>query len=178
MPEHGNVCFRISCSWISCLSRHIYATNWRKLVAKREFNNTMDKQAVKVVKDDEMVGHLPRKFSRIVWYFLARSGDCTVERNQCWSDRSQGMRKNGGSMAVEFNSSNKVKMKLLKELLACKSWFRTVLKILTNGSFRSHRKQWSTTGFVMFNLCLLKVFSSICDNNKSVYSTRKEWSRV
>ena len=47
-----------------------------KLVAK--LNNTMDKQAVKVVKGDETVGHLPRKFSRIVWYFLARQ--C---RNQC-----------------------------------------------------------------------------------------------
>ena len=33
-----------------------------KLVAKREFNDTMGKQAVKVVKGDEMVGHLPRKF--------------------------------------------------------------------------------------------------------------------
>ena len=43
-----------------------------KLVAKREFNNTMDKQVVKVVKGDETVGHLPRKFSRIVWYFLAQ----------------------------------------------------------------------------------------------------------
>ena len=36
-----------------------------KLFAKREFNSTMDKQAVKVVKADETVGHLPRKFSRI-----------------------------------------------------------------------------------------------------------------
>ena len=34
-----------------------------KLVAKREFNITMDKQAVKVVKGDETVGQLPRKFS-------------------------------------------------------------------------------------------------------------------
>ena len=38
----------------------------QKLVAKREFNNIMDKQAVKVVKGDETVGHLPRKFSRLV----------------------------------------------------------------------------------------------------------------
>ena len=45
-----------------------------ELVAKQEFNNTMDKQAVKVVKGDETVGHLPRKFSRLVWYFLACSG--------------------------------------------------------------------------------------------------------
>ena len=36
----------------------------------------MDKQAVKVVKGDETVGHLLRKVSRsrIVWYFLACSG--------------------------------------------------------------------------------------------------------
>ena len=72
---------------------------------------------MKVVKGDETVGHLPRKFSRIVWYFLARSGEISVEvigRRRC------------GRMEVpwqfEFNSSNKVKMKLLKELLASKSW--------------------------------------------------------
>ena len=38
-------------------------------VAKREFKLTMDKQAVKVLKGDETVGHLPRKFSQLVWYF-------------------------------------------------------------------------------------------------------------
>ena len=57
-----------------------------KLVAKREFNNTMDKQAVKVVKGNETLGQLPRKFSRIVWYFLARSGEISVEvmcRRRC-----------------------------------------------------------------------------------------------
>ena len=36
-----------------------------KLVAKWEFNNPMDKHAVKVVKGDETVGHLSRKFSQI-----------------------------------------------------------------------------------------------------------------
>ena len=50
-----------------------------KLVAKREFNNTMDKQAVKVVKGDETLGHLPRKFFRIVWHFHARSAEISVE---------------------------------------------------------------------------------------------------
>ena len=72
---------------------------------------------MKVVKGDETVGHLPRKFSRIVWYFLACSGEIFVEvigRRRC------------GRMEVplqfEFNSSKKVKMKLLKELLASKSW--------------------------------------------------------
>ena len=48
----------------------IYRDLWKpsigeKLVAKREFNNPMDKHAVKVVKGDEMVGHLSRKFSQI-----------------------------------------------------------------------------------------------------------------
>ena len=50
------------------------------LVHKREFNNAMDKQAVKVVRGDETVGQLPRKLSRIVWYFLARSREISVEK--------------------------------------------------------------------------------------------------
>ena len=71
-----------------------------KLVGKQEFNNTIDKHVVKVVKGDQPVGHLPRKFSQIVWYFLARSGEISVD----WRARVG---------------------------------FRTVLKILTNGLFRS-----------------------------------------
>ena len=74
-----------------------------KLDGKREFNNTIDKHAVQVVKGDQSVSHLPRKFSRIVWYFLARSGETIVD----WRARVR---------------------------------FRTLLKILTNGSFRSQRK--------------------------------------
>ena len=76
----------------------------------------MDKHAVKVVKGDETVGHLPRKFSRIVWYFLAHSGEISVEVISC---------RRCGRIEVpwqlDFNFSNKVQMKLLKELLASKS---------------------------------------------------------
>ena len=48
----------------------VYQDLWQpsigaKLVAKRDFNNPMDKHAVKVVKGDETVGHLSRKFSQI-----------------------------------------------------------------------------------------------------------------
>ena len=48
---------------------HVYHDLWKpsigeKLVAKREFNNPMDKHAVKVVKGNETVGHLSRKFSQ------------------------------------------------------------------------------------------------------------------
>ena len=34
---------------------------------------------MKVVKGDETVGHLPCKLPRIVWYFLACSGEISVE---------------------------------------------------------------------------------------------------
>ena len=47
---------------------HVYQDLWKssigeKLVAKQEFNNPIVKQAVKVVKGNETVGHLPREFS-------------------------------------------------------------------------------------------------------------------
>ena len=56
----------------------------------------MDKHAVKVVKGDETVGHLPCKFSRIVWYFLTCSGEISFEVI------GHTMQKNGGSRAVRI----------------------------------------------------------------------------
>ena len=60
--------------------------------------------------DDETVAHLPREFSRIAWYFLAR------RRRHC--------KQLCGGMEIpcqlEFNCSNKAQMKRLKELLASK----------------------------------------------------------
>ena len=87
----------------------------KKLVAKREFNNPMDKHAVKVVKGDETVSPLPRKFSRIAWYFLARGGEISVKQI--------GRRRCGGMEVpcqLEFNCSNKVQINLLKEPLVSK----------------------------------------------------------
>ena len=87
-----------------------------KLVAKWEFNTTIDKHTMKVVKGAETVGHLPRKFSRIEWYFLARSAEISVEViGRRWCGRME------VSWQTEFSFSNKVQMKLLKELLASKS---------------------------------------------------------
>ena len=40
-----------------------------KLHAEQEFDNLMDKFAVKVTKNSKTVGHTPREFSRISWYF-------------------------------------------------------------------------------------------------------------
>ena len=80
----------------------------------------MHKYVVKVVKGGETVSHLPRKFSRIVWYmyFLARArgGEISVKViGQRWCGRME------VPWQLEFNFSNKVQMKLLKELLASKS---------------------------------------------------------
>ena len=52
---------------------HVYKDIWKpsigdKLACEREFDNYIDKFAIKVVNTRETVGHLPRKFSKIVWY--------------------------------------------------------------------------------------------------------------
>ena len=79
--QHGNVRFRISCAWISCLSRRMEAIDWRKLVAKREFNNPMDNHAMKVVLGNETVSHLPRRNSMPVRVYLFKhTANETLER--------------------------------------------------------------------------------------------------
>ena len=39
-----------------------------KLTCEREFDNCLDKFAIKVVNNGETVGHLPHKFLKIAWY--------------------------------------------------------------------------------------------------------------
>jgi len=50
------------------------------LVCEREPMNSSDRYAVAVLKDDVVVGHLPRHLSRILSLFLFRNGtiDCVV----------------------------------------------------------------------------------------------------
>ena len=50
-----------------------------KFVALRELHNQFDKYAIKVLNGEVTVGHLPREYSRIAWYFLARGGSISVE---------------------------------------------------------------------------------------------------
>ena len=61
---------------------HVCQDVWKpaageKLHAEQEFDNLMDKFAVKVTKNSETVGHTPREYSRISWYF--RGGKKRVE---------------------------------------------------------------------------------------------------
>ena len=63
---------------------------------------TLWTNAVKVVKGDETVGHLSRKFSQITQYFLARSGEIGFEvigHKQCGGLEVQ--------CQLQFNCTNK-----------------------------------------------------------------------
>ena len=84
-----------------------------------EFDKPMDKQAVKVVKV-------------IALYFLAPSGEISVEV----ISRRRHCKQLWGGMEIqcqlEFTCTNKLQMKCLKELLAGKSLVKN-LKMQTNG---------------------------------------------
>ena len=56
-----------SCSWLPRRFTRIFGSH-PSLACEREFDNCFDKFAIKVVRDGETVGHLPREFSKIAWY--------------------------------------------------------------------------------------------------------------
>ena len=104
---------------------HVYKVVWKpaigeKLQADQELDNEVDKFAVKVVKNNKIVGHLPREYSQILWYFIARGGkicvDVTGRRRHC--------KQLCGGMEIPcrlvFSCSSKVKINRLKELLGSK----------------------------------------------------------
>ena len=49
------------------------------LHAQQELDNAVDKFAVRVVKNNETVGHLLCKYLRILWYLIARGGKKCLE---------------------------------------------------------------------------------------------------
>lgn len=58
---------------------HVFKEVWtpqlgEKLSLLQEKDNIHDRYAVSVVRDEELVGHVPREFSRAVWHFLAHDG--------------------------------------------------------------------------------------------------------
>ena len=91
-----------------------------KLQADQELDNEVDKFAVKVIKNNEIVGHLPRECSRILWYFIARGGKICVKV----TGRRRHCKQLCGGMEIPcrlvFSCSSKVKINRLKELLESK----------------------------------------------------------
>ena len=51
---------------------YLETRNRLKLHAEQEPDKLVDEVAMKVVKNNETVGHLPREYSQILWYFNAR----------------------------------------------------------------------------------------------------------
>lgn len=63
---------------------HVYKTVWQPVQGEslqlcQENGNVHDKHAVSVIKGHEIVGHVPREFSRAVWYFLHHGGSAYCE---------------------------------------------------------------------------------------------------
>ena len=116
---------------------HVYKVVWKptigeKLKADQELGNEADKFAVKVVKNNEIASHLPREYSRTLWYFIARGGKICVEVTGC---RHHCIQLRGGMeipCRLVFSCSNKVKINRLKELLESK--IRRQTREDTNGS--------------------------------------------
>ena len=58
---------------------HVFKRIWTPVVGEvltvaREAGNTEDRFAVAVTKDDMVVGHVPREFSKLCWHFLRHGG--------------------------------------------------------------------------------------------------------
>ena len=67
---------------------HVYKdilkpTIGEKLHAEQEPDNAVDEFAVKVVKNDKTLGHLPRDYSQILWYFITCGGNIRMEVTGC-----------------------------------------------------------------------------------------------
>ena len=68
--KHGGVYSRFRCPGIPVVYKYVWKpAAGEKLHVEQEFNNPMGKFAVKVIKNNETVGHLPREYSQISWYF-------------------------------------------------------------------------------------------------------------
>ena len=107
------------------MTDHVYKDVWKpaigqKIHAEQELDNAVDKFAEKVVKDNETVGHLPREYSRILWYFIARGRKICVEV----TGRRRHCKQLCGGMEIPcrlvFICSSKAKINRLKELLQSK----------------------------------------------------------
>ena len=95
MVEQDEVQERIA----SCVrGYHIYKEKWTAAVGEmlccaREVGNVLDRYAVSVLKDGDIVGHLPRKISKVCSLFLRRGGSISCEisgTRRCSRDLLQG----------------------------------------------------------------------------------------
>ena len=107
----------------SCVRGYrVYHHIWAAAVGKeldcvREPTNTSDRYAVAVIKDGTIVGHLPKRVSRVCSLFLLRGGSifCTVVGGRHYSsDLAQ------GGLEIPCSLLFKGKPKEIKKLKALK----------------------------------------------------------
>ena len=108
-------------TWRNLLSTQLFEKlSCKKLQEDQELGNEADKFAVKVVKNNKIVGHLPREYLRTLWYFIARGGETCVKvtghRRHC-KQLFGGMET---PCRLVFSCSSKVKINHLKEILESK----------------------------------------------------------
>ena len=83
------------------------------LFCDREEDNSEDSFAISVIKDGNIVGHVPREASRIVWYFIEHGGsiDCRIT----------GRRKHGKGLVVPcaycFHARKSCMIRKLRKML-------------------------------------------------------------
>jgi hypothetical protein len=100
---------------------HVYQTTWaaavgEHLVCGREPTNAADRYAVAVVKDGSVIGHLPRKVSKVCSLFLRRGGSlhCIVTGGRRYSvDLPQ------GGLEIPCRLLFKARTKELDKLKSC-----------------------------------------------------------
>lgn len=69
----------------SCIrGHHVYMRVWTPHVGeilhtRKEAVNHHDRFAVAVLKEDRIVGHIPREVSKTAWYFLEHGGEIRCE---------------------------------------------------------------------------------------------------
>ena len=69
----------------SCVrGHHVFKATWTPLLGQflevqPESGNSHDAYAIATLLDDTIVGHLPREFSRVAFYFIQHGGRITYE---------------------------------------------------------------------------------------------------
>lgn len=100
---------------------HVYGKYWspyigENLVARQEDGNQIDKFAVAIYRENEIVGHVPREISKIVWHFIKHGGavNITVTGNRRHSSVAGGLEV---PCSMEFGSSDSALLQHLETLL-------------------------------------------------------------
>ena len=92
---------------------------------EKEAGNHHDRFAVAVLKDDRIVGHIPREVSKTAWYFLEHGGEirCEITSRQRRSEVA------GKDLEVPCTYTFEGKPKMIKKLVKLFDFSRNGTKL-------------------------------------------------